>query len=202
MSDISQTVKHYLQSRASLYKMLATTSSTAEELLLKIELSGDKWTRWDWAAFLQYICCYHVAACYAQNELDNIFALSSDICKCIKETSLLDKVAVDKEVVLSLIELAKMTMFGPGRAILGMSRKHQSSLLALLHAAFTKFPDLWSMSWMWSKQYVKTRHGKKFFRTHQLQFLLPGKDSKFYESKEFYSDFLKLCDMVQADVRA
>ena len=182
---VTKTIAQHLNARAELYKRLATTSSSVEELFMKVELLGEKWSRWDWAALLQYVVYYYIENCRYESEVNSIEALFKAICKCVESSDLLDNILTDKEVMLATIAHTKQCV----EQYIGFTDKTGTSL-DLIAIVFKKFPSLWNMSWMWSKCWKKTKHGKKFYRKHRFQFLFPDKDEKFFMSKEYYKKFI------------
>jgi len=44
-----QTLQAYLEKRKNMHQSLVEDCTSVPELLLKIELHGKKWTKWDWA---------------------------------------------------------------------------------------------------------------------------------------------------------
>lgn len=183
---VTKTIAQHLDARAELYKRLATTSSSIEELLMKVELLGEKWTRWDWATMLQYIVSHYVMNCYHESEVNSIGALFKAICKCVESSDLLDNILTDKEVMLAMIAHTKQCT----EQFFVNFADHSGTSLDLIAIVLKKFPSMWNMSWMWSKCWKKTRCGKKFYRKHRLQFLFPEKDEKFFMSKAYYEAFI------------
>lgn len=182
---VTKTIAQHLNARAELYKRLATTSSSVEELLMKVELLGEKWTRWDWATMLQYIVSHYIMNCFYESEVNSIGALFKAICKCVESSDLLDSILTDKEVMLATIAHTKNCV----EQFVNFA-DHSGTSLDLIAIVFKKFPSLWNMSWMWSKCWKKTKQGKKFYRKHRFQFLFPNKDEKFFTSKAYYEAFI------------
>ena len=152
---------------------------------MKVELLGEKWSRWDWAALLQYIVYYYFENCRYESEINSIEALFKAICKCVENSDLLDCILTDKEVMLAMIAHIKQCT----EQFVNVA-DHSGTSLDLIAIVFKKFPSMWNMSWMWSKCRKKTKHGKKFYRKHRFQFLFPDKDEKFFMSKEYYKKFI------------
>lgn len=152
---------------------------------MKVELLGEKWSRWDWAALLQYVVYYYIQNCRYESEVNSIGALFKAICRCVESSNLLDNILTDKEVMLAMIAHTKQCV----EQYMNSTDKTGTSL-DLIVIVFKKFPSLWNMSWMWSKCQKKTKNNKQFYRKHRLQFLFPDKDEKFFMSKDYYKAFI------------
>lgn len=155
-----KTLEQYYASHAEIYKSLAETCSSAEELLLTIDLQGTVWTQWDWALFFEYVG-YNILLNKLHIKInngsynDNTQILLLDILNTIKTNSLLDKILTNKKILCCLIDLAnnEKCFLNRGTAITNVK------IYNILAQLFKKFPRLWNMSYMF-----KSFKGKRYHR--------------------------------------
>lgn len=157
-------LNQYYASHAAMYRSLAETCSSTEELLLAIDLQGTIWTQWDWALFFEYVCydvCYdtllnklHVNVNNKQCN-DNTLTLLLDILNTIKTNNLLDKILTNRKILCCLVDLAnnKRCFLDRGTALANVK------IFNILAQLFKKFPRLWSMNYMF-----KSFKGRRYHR--------------------------------------
>lgn len=170
--------KHY-----AMYHMFVTQTTSVPELLLKIEMYGKKWNRWDWVLlFATIIDCKKIK--YVSNRVSDYFVINNqlldDIKYAIDNSTDFDKIMTDKQVVLSIIHVINChSAF--------FKKEMRIILCQLLGHIFKKFPKMWSLSWMFakSKDYVN----KKWIKYHRLAKITPCS----YNTKvdRLYSIFIK-----------
>lgn len=185
----SNGLKRILGQRRVVYLSLADECASVPELMLRLEVMGSKWSRWDWALFFHCLAysgneksaCGGYLIPAAEREIDgpcsNPERFAADLLKSFDETDELDRVLTDKAVVLSFIGLAETW------------RWDRWSLRVLAHV-FDKFPRLWSVSWMWVRHGNPAKAGRT--RSHVLAWSLDGleRPQKYWESDASRADFV------------
>jgi len=109
-------------------------------------------------------------------------AMLDDILDTLDDGKELDAVMTSKVVVKSIIEIVSLYDVTPESPVSGCG-----GLLCLLAHIFAKFPDMWTMSWMF------VRHRLTGRRAHRLAWLIPAaakRPPEYFESKAFMSDFI------------
>lgn len=151
----SKTLDQYYQSHQEIYKSIAETCTSSEELILTIALHGKTWTQWDWAFLIQHIGFEILFSNFTiTQKIPNSKILLDDIIKTIQDNDLLDKIFTNKKVLNSLIQLVNRehnnSVFG--FAIINVK------ILNVLAQLFKKFPELWNMNYMFKKFKGKRYH--------------------------------------------
>jgi len=118
------------------------------------------------------------------NNIENAFSLFDDVIDAIDNTDILDNIITNKHVILNLVNL---------KNIISINRFIQVMIYKLLAHAFKKFPDMWNMSWMFTKR----RYCKTVFRQHKLKnsihcIPISLDADEYYFSKQYYDDFLNM----------
>lgn len=151
----SKTLNQYYQSHQEIYKSIAETCTSSEELVLTIALHGKTWTQWDWAFLIQHIGFEILFSNFAiTQKIPNSKILLDDIIKTIQDNDLLDKIFTNKKVLNSLIHLVsrEYNTSAVGYAITNVK------MLNVLAQLFKKFPELWNMNYMFKKFNGKRYH--------------------------------------------
>ena len=150
----NKTLDQYYQSHQEIYKSIAETCTSSEELILTIALHGKTWTQWDWAFLIQYIGFEILFSNFAiTQKIQNSKILLDDIIKTIQDNDLLDKIFTNKKVLNSLIHLVNIDNNSAfGFVIINVK------ILNVLAQLFKKFPELWNMNYMFKKFKGKRYH--------------------------------------------
>jgi hypothetical protein len=152
----NKTLDQYYQSHQEIYKSIAKTCSSAEELILTISLHGKTWTQWDWAFLIQHIGLDILMSNFPiTQKIPNSKILLEDIIKTIQTNDLLDKILTNKKVLNSLIQLVNRDY---DNSVLGFAIINVK-ILNVLAQLFKKFPELWNMNYMF-----KNFKGKRYHR--------------------------------------
>ena len=189
-----ETLRKWYDSRQGIYRSLADECGSVAELMLKIEVYGATWTRWDWVMFFYYLdwCANGPEECsvgtlsrwnpsYGWKDVDvsrpekNLLA---DIFKTLDGEDTLDAALTNKTVILNFIEWAKQT------------NERSPSVLRLLAHVFRKYPELWSMNWMFVRHRGKN---KRPARTHRLAGYVFPQDKRpdsYFDSDALRDDFV------------
>lgn len=178
-----KTLRRWYESRRAEYENLAAKCASVPELMLRIEVLGERWTAWDWALFMSYIdfgdeteaCGEPVWRSSAETDAldDRPRSLTADMLDTVSGGTALNQVASSKTVVLSFVSLAELRPATAGSSYRFLAR------------AFWKFPAMWRMNWM----FVRHKDGS---RTHRLECALPDirRPRSYYESDAFRTDFV------------
>lgn len=175
------------------YSELAGECGSVAELMLRLEVYGDRWTKWDWVMFLGYLDfttsmeASSVWTAYGPNgavsQLPNENRLIEDVFDTLDNGTALDGVLTNKTVVLNLISWIER---GKSRRIHAV---REYGMLRLLAHVFRKFPSLWSMNWMFVRH---TGKNSAKARTHRLKHAmgsLASRPDRYFESKAYLEDF-------------
>lgn len=183
----------WYRSRREEYSELAEKCGSVPELMFKLEVYGDKWTKWDWVMFLSYLDFTVefvdrerlVWSPWRQAETPDDSPeknLLEDMFRELDSGSRLDGVLTNRTVIMNLIEwLGAKGVDAPRR---------KYGLLRLLAHVFAKFPGLWTMNWMFVRHRGRANAGRK---THRLAYALPrtaGRPERYFGSKAFLEDFV------------
>lgn len=151
----NKTLDQYYQSHREMYKSIAETCTSSEELILTIALHGKTWTQWDWAFLIQHIGFEILMSNFdITQKIPNSKILLDDIIKTIQDNDLLDKIFTNKKVLNGLIQLVNREYNNSafGFAIINVK------ILNVLAQLFKKFPELWNMNYMFKKFKGKRYH--------------------------------------------
>ena len=152
----SKTLDQYYQSHQEIYKSIAETCASSEELILTIALHGKTWTQWDWAFLIQHIGFEILFSNFTiTQKIPNSKILLDDIIKTIQDNDLLDKIFTNKQVLNSLIQLVNHE-YNNSASAFGFAINVK--ILNVLAQLFKKFPELWNMNYMFKKFKGKRYH--------------------------------------------
>lgn len=192
----AKTLTDYYNKNKEKYDRLASNCSSVSEILLKIEIYGNKWTQWDWALFF-YSLSFYIAQYNKYKNLQTVFAsqtaekllsinyLYDDVIDTIDNNDMLDKILTNKAILLSIIQVAAEY----GRH----NNNYNYMLYKMLAHIFKKFPKLWQMNWMWSKYFDKTTlKWTKYHRFYSITKYAAGiteHSTDYTKKQKFYDDF-------------
>lgn len=157
------TLSEYFKKHHALYEQLVNECSSVPEFKMTLDLYDKSLKKWDWIVFFN---------CLAKIPAEKSAMMFEDILNTLDSSDELNSVFTCKSVILNLISLTYSKI------------KHDSrqQLLNVLAHTFKKFPKLWTISWMWSKQHCM--HATKL---HKLMFITKsGNESYDYG----YNDFI------------
>lgn len=181
------TLQRWYRDHRRTYVELAEECRSVAELMLKIEVYGKKWTKWDWVMFMWHLSMS--ASCLDEegpsapgqagfDTSDQAPDLFADMVDEVDNGKMLDGVLTNKTVVAHLIWWIDDGRLNPLRV----------GALRLLAHVFKKFPAMWTMNWMF------VRHpGKNKPRTHRMEFAmfdLSGRGRRYFESRAYLDDFV------------
>ena len=179
--------------KRSMYIDLVKTCGSVPELLIRLEIYGQKWTRWDWVLFFKYLYVHSMTLVSANpGEPVEELVMLNDIFKTLDDGNALDSVFTDKVVVLSFVEYLNFAYFHSKSPF--MSKLELYGVFSLLAHVFKKFPDMWKMNWMFAR---KRSGGKKGERVHRLAAIFAeesglSRPREYYISQAFYDDFVHM----------
>jgi hypothetical protein len=144
----SHTLKRWELRHRQTYIDLAEHCGSIPELFLKTEIYGQKWTKWDWVLFFNYLVCQVNASRFTMNSRsDNGIrekTLLDDIFDTLDLGNSLDGVFTDKTVIMNFISYPEIMdtfdIVNPQPFIFVFVE-----IFSLLAHVFKKFPSMWKM---------------------------------------------------------
>lgn len=194
-----KTLLRWYESHKETYHDLAANCSSVPELLFKIEVFGEKWTKWDWIMFFHYLtleyasdkaeceCGGGMASDKAEYDSSDEFSsiqLVKDIFDVLDRETTLDSIMSNKTIISNFI-VWTTTMKSEWYSF--------RPIFKLLAHVFKKFPELWTANFMWIRHGSKMLNKKGRARTHKLEASLAqtsGRSDKYFNSRAFLDDFI------------
>ena len=194
-------IRQWERDHQATYVDLAEHCGSVPELLLKIEVYGQRWTKWDWVLFFKYLTYMSgfgrrrpFVVFYGHGRPDEEETpekdLLADIFDAIDNGDSLDKVFTDRTVVMNFI-----SVLGAG---LGDDCKDDSEggwsfktcACSLLAHVFRKFPALWRMNWMFMRKRSGPNKGERVHRLAGMVPLVSRRKPGYFVSQAFLDDFV------------